>query len=591
MAEIYTTSFTDATPTYLPGHKYGSDWPVVYILDNDKEAYVGETLDASVRMYQHLQNPERRRLTEINLISDSDFNKSVVLDLEAFLIKRMSVDGRFDLQNGNMGLHVHNYFNRAHYESQFKLIWQELVKRNLAKNSLKEIENSDLFKYSPYNSLSTDQYATVASMLRLLAEKIEKNQILTCIVHGGPGTGKTVLAVHLMKLLTERYFASQLPDPEEDEYVASIADSLRKLPRNMRIGFVVPMQSLRTTIKKVFDKTAGLNSGMVISPMEVAKGPHYDLLIVDEAHRLRQRKALSQYPAYDQNNKLLGLPKDGTELDWIKMKSSYQILFYDPYQSVKPADIDPQRFKELMLHESTQQFRLVTQFRCKGGDRYIQYARAILNEEAPEKMESFEGYDLQLFEDCGKMTDKIHELNQEYDLCRTVAGYAWKWASKEDKSLYDIVLDGRQYRWNSVDRDWINHPNSINEIGCIHTIQGYDLNYCAVIFGYEIDYDPEKGKFIISKNKYQDTLAKSVGDNEKLLEDYILNIYKTLLTRGIRGTYVYACNPGMREYLKRYIPVAEQTKMNDKGRILELNDMWGKGLKVAEKSVTWDEKE
>lgn len=555
MATIYTTSFTDATPSFLPSIKYGTDWPVVYIIDNDTEAYIGETLDASVRTAQHLQNPERRRLTEINLISNNDFNKSVILDLEAFLIKHMSVDGRFQLQNGNMGLHLHNYFNRAYYESQFRMIWDQLVEKKLATRNLQEIENSDLFKYSPYNSLSTDQYATVANLIKTLATCIETHQPLTCVVNGGPGTGKTVLAVHLMKLLEERRLGIQMTDPEEDESIAAISENLRRLPITMKIGFVVPMQSLRTTLKKVFDKTPGLNSGMVISPMEVPNGPYYDLLIVDEAHRLRQRKGLSQYPPFDKANKKMGLDDNGTELDWIMLKSKHQILFYDRYQSVKPADISRERFEELMGHESTLQFQLHTQFRCKGGDAYIQYVRSMLTDTPPERRDNFEGYDFQLFTDCGKMTDAIHLMENKYELCRTVAGYAWKWVSKDDPTAFDIKLDGRQYRWNTVDKDWVNHDGSIDEVGCIHTIQGYDLNYCAVIFGWEIDYDLANECFVVNKTSYFDNPGKAVSGNQKMLEDYVLNIYKTLLTRGIRGTYVYACNAGMREYLKRFIPL------------------------------------
>ena len=161
-----------------------------------------------------------------------------------------------------------------------------------------------------------------------------------------------------------------------------------------------------------------------------------------------------------------------------------------------------------------------------------------------------------MFENAGKMADMIQIRNQEVGLSRMVAGYAWKWVSKADKDAYDISLDGRQWKWNTTDRDWVNSPTSINEIGCIHTIQGYDLNYAAIIFGYEIDYDMKHKCFIVDKSKYKDGLGKSVGKNQAALEEYILNIYKTMLTRGICGTYVYACNKGMREYLKRYIPLS-----------------------------------
>ena len=554
MAEIYTVHFDDYTPDILPTHQYGTDWPVVYIIDNNEEAYVGETLDVSVRTRQHLQNNDRRRLTEISIISNDDFNKSVILDLEGFLIRHMSADDRFRLQNGNNGLRQHNYYNRISYEDQFREVWDKLIDLNLAKQTLAEIENSDIYKYSPYTSLSTDQYLAMSQIIRSVSEAKDaykpKN---TTIVRGGPGTGKTVLAVHLMKLLASRD-TEQLIDAEEDEVIASISENLKRLPRDMKIGLVIPMQSLRETLTKVFEHTNGLNSKMILKPNDIPSGPDYDLLIVDEAHRLRQRKALSQYPAFDKNNRLLGLGKDGTELDWIMMKSKCRVLFYDQLQSVKPADVDAGRFLTLQSDDSTNMLELKTQFRCQGGNDYITYIRSIFSSNPPKDKMTFPEYTVKLFSDCGAMTDAIKNLDMEFGLSRTVAGYAWPWISKSDKDAYDIMLDNRYYKWNTVSCDWVNHPGSVDEIGCIHTIQGYDLNYCAVIFGYEIDYDRTAKKITVNKNKYWDNLGKSVGTKDpEVLKEYVLNIYKTLMTRGIRGTYVYVCNEGLREYLKQYI--------------------------------------
>ena len=108
-------------------------------------------------------------------------------------------------------------------------------------------------------------------------------------------------------------------------------------------------------------------------------------------------------------------------------------------------------------------------------------------------------------------------------------------------------------RWNHTYIDWINSPNSINEVGCIHTVQGYDLNYCGVIIGPEIDYDFENNRIVIDKSKYKDVAGKKHLDNDKELLQYIINIYTVLLTRGIKGTYVYVCNENMKKYLNKYI--------------------------------------
>lgn len=192
MHTITRHEFCENTPALLKTDVHGTDWPVVYILDNGTEAYVGETLDASVRSAQHWQNPARRKLTKISLVTSDDYNKSVILDLEAYLIKHMSADECFALQNGNMGLHLHKYYNRDEYRKHFPEIWESLRAEKLAKNTIAEIENSEMFKFSPYNSLSADQYSTIMDIVRELTESINKGTGLTAIVNGGPGTGKTV---------------------------------------------------------------------------------------------------------------------------------------------------------------------------------------------------------------------------------------------------------------------------------------------------------------------------------------------------------------------------------------------------------------
>ena len=126
MIDIENLKFDDNAPNNLAKLKYGKDWPVVYIINNDKEAYIGETTNATVRTNQHLANEVRRSLDEIHIISDDTFNKSVVLDLESFLIKYMSADNKFKLQNGNSGMTHHNYYNKSKYEKGFANVWDKL---------------------------------------------------------------------------------------------------------------------------------------------------------------------------------------------------------------------------------------------------------------------------------------------------------------------------------------------------------------------------------------------------------------------------------------------------------------------------------
>lgn len=545
--------------------RHSRNWPVTYIIHNDTEAYVGETLDAMYRTEQHLVEPEHDMLDRICLITDSTFNKSVILDLESFLIQYMTADGKYRLQNGNLGVQNHNYFNRDIYEENFRLIWDQLRDMHLVDHALKDIQNSDLFKYSPYKALTREQEDTLTEILRdLRLNPLSATQSLT-LVQGGAGTGKTVLAIYLIKLLKEVASKTVLwKDSQDAEYI----DELRLFSEqfagtDLRIGLIVPMQSLRESLKKVFRSIDGLSTDMILSPHDLAASKadkrRYDLLIVDEAHRLRQYKALSQYGQFKQDNEYFGLGPGGTELDWILRCSKRQVLFYDPLQTIKPADIDRERFLAICSPRLAETHELSSQLRCLGGDDYIEYIKGILNDDPTIRPKDFaeKGYDLRLFDDVQEMVDLIKNRNRMHGLCRVVAGYGFKWRSKGTKQdqpkVYDVEIGDFKARWNTTSTDWVSSPTSIDEIGCIHTIQGYDLNYCGVIFGPEIGYDNEAHRIVVHLDRYEDTKGRETLRTEADLHAYIINIYTTLMTRGIRGTYVYACDPDLREYLRRFL--------------------------------------
>ena len=153
------------------------------------------------------------------------------------------------------------------------------------------------------------------------------------------------------------------------------------------------------------------------------------------------------------------------------------------------------------------------------------------------------------------MHEALTRREEEYGLSRMVAGYAWPWISKGDKSdsaPYDFELDGISMRWNRTVESWVHSPTAFQEVGSIHTIQGYDLNYAGVIIGADVELD-ESGKYRVNKNNYHDKRGKAnnrVANEEttpERLRRYVANIYKVLLTRGIRGTYIYAEPSGLAE--------------------------------------------
>ena len=133
-----------------------------------------------------------------------------------------------------------------------------------------------------------------------------------------------------------------------------------------------------------------------------------------------------------------------------------------------------------------------------------------------------------------------------------LAGYAWEWKTKNDSNAYDIEIEGVSKRWNHCLSNWINSDGAIDEVGCIHTSAGYDLNYAFVILGEDIKYDDAKHKIYVDKSKYFDKRGKQSASDEEL-DLYIRNIYYVLMTRGIRGTYIYVCDDKLRNHLMKYV--------------------------------------
>lgn len=549
-------------------NRVGENWPVVYVLNNNKSAYVGETVNAARRAEQHLANPAKKKLTEIRIISDNDFNKSVILDLESYLIKHMAADGKYTLLNGNNGIQDHEYYERSRYEEEFREIWKELRRLKVVKNSIEFIENSELFKYSPYKSLGPEQIEAEHDILSAFADHRNDEDGVRIIVRGGAGTGKTILAIYLMKLFSD--INSKGNSPFIDEYLDEDTETIYasdNLGGIQKIGIVLPQTSLKGTIKDVFRKVDTLKPSMVLGLVDVAKdyiktGEKFDLLIVDEAHRLKSRKKgnMASNGTFKRYCKALGIDYEtGSELDWIYKCSRHQILFRDDWQTVRPCDMDAEEFMEVTRRNwngTLVEQNLFSQWRCKGGKEYIDYIKDIFTGKADEFV-PIENYDFKLYDDVGKMVEAIRDLDKKHGLCRVVAGYAWKWNSKKNKKAYDIIIDDNKYRWNSTTNNWINKDCSKHEIGCIHTVQGYDLNYTGVIIGEDIKYDPERGCIVADKNNYYDSLGKAgVSDNPDALKDYLINIYATLMSRGVLGTFVYVCDPALKEYMEHFIDKA-----------------------------------
>ncbi|MES2628304.1 MAG: DNA/RNA helicase domain-containing protein [Bacteroidota bacterium] len=530
-----------------------SQWPLVYFIQNEakKLAYVGESTNAGSRIRNHLKNNQRLELTTISVIGSDKFNKSATLDIESNLIQYISAEGSYKLQNANSGLVNHTYYQKDLYKNLFTEIWSRLMERKVVTKTLREIENSELFKYSPYKALNEDQYNSALEILSVLATR----DAASIFVKGSAGTGKTILATYLIKLLLSE------PDQEIKDYNDDELKEIQYLTRfrekcpKPKIALVIAMTSLRDTLRRVFANVPGLKPSMVVGPSEEIGG-EYDLLIVDESHRLRQYKNIGFMGAFKKANQKLGLDDTGTELDWILKSSKRQLFFYDSAQSVKPSDVDQSSFDALIGKPGSVQLSLNSQMRVTGGNGFIQFVDQLLNCRLGAEKYRPPQYDLTFFDSMNDMYAALTEKEKRYGLCRLIAGYSWPWLSANENApshIKDIELDGLRFNWNTTDKDWVNSPTAFEEIGSIHTIQGYDLNYAGVIFGREIDYNPETQEIEIDPTKYFDTNGKRGVGSATQLRQYIINIYKTMLYRGIKGAYLYACNKNLADYLKQHV--------------------------------------
>jgi DUF2075 family protein len=584
MMKLARLEFSQTAVTTWKSHdeKHGN-WPVVYILDDGngaahansnmlRDIYVGETLNAASRMHQHLKTPAKQHLKNIRVIIDERFNKSVCLDLESYLIKMLAGDGANRVLNRNNGITETQYYQREMYREGFRNIFERLKAEGVFTRSIPEIENSDLFKLSPFKALTEDQANSVEEIVNGLLIDIERGSKSTIVIQGDPGTGKTVMAIYIIKLLIDIKTFTSLEDLDSDlRFSDFFTEKNQRLLHDLRIGLVVPQQSLRKSIKIVFEKTPGLQPSMVIDPFKVGEAEEiFDLLLVDETHRLNQRAnqagAILNTKFATITSELFGSDdKSKTQLDWMQAKSRHQIFLLDAAQSVRPADLPTELLSGLVAdtRASGRHFQLRTQMRVKAGSDFVSYVRWILDPHPlsyPRVRQDFGEYDFRSFDSVAHMRDQIFQRNAEVGLSRMVAGFAWPWKSKKDRNEFDIEIGQTQLRWNSVIADWIASRKALEEVGSIHTVQGYDLNYVGVIIGLDLRFDPERRRLFIDRNSYFDkkgkennpVLGRKYSDDDLLR--FITQIYAVLMTRGIRGTYVYACDPKLREYLKAFIP-------------------------------------
>jgi uncharacterized protein len=349
------------------------------------------------------------------------------------------------------------------------------------------------------------------------------------IVEGGPGTGKSVVAINLL--------VTTIQNGLNSHYVTKNA-----APR------AVFEAKLSGSMKKSKISSLFQSSGAYTK----SEKNEIDVLIVDEAHRLNEKGGIFSNMGENQIKELIFAAKTS-------------IFLIDEDQRVTWKDIG--QISEIehwanKLGATITYAKLESQFRCNGSDGYLAWLDNTLNIKETANF-SLDGisYDFQVFDSPTVMRDKIIEKNIN-NKARIVAGYCWDWVSKADISLNDIEFPEHNFamQWNlAVDGSaYLIAPNSINQVGCIHTCQGLELEYVGVIIGRDlivrdgkiITRPKERARTDKSLNGYQRDLRNGVAGTESKADLLIKNTYRTLMTRGMKGCYIYCVDDETREYFK-----------------------------------------
>ena len=369
-------------------------------------------------------------------------------------------------------------------------------------------------------------YETVLS----LAAGLEDGRKQVLLIEGGPGTGKSVVAVNLLVELTK------------------LGRTVQYVTRNAAPRAVYESK-LAGTMTKTRIGNLFRNSGAFTE----TEPDVFDCLLVDEAHRLNAKSGFYKNLGENQIKELINAAR-------------LTVFFLDAHQRVTLIDIgtaaEIRKWAD-RAGANWQKLQLASQFRCNGSNGYLSWVDNTLEIEATavDTLEEID-FDFRVCESATELRDLILKANIAENKARLVAGYCWPWASKKDKSLMDIVLPEEDFemQWN-LDEDgstWIMQPNSVDQIGCIHTCQGLELDYVGVILGPdlvvrdgEVITDPsQRAPQDSSVRGYKKLRKKDPETTLELTDRIIKNTYRTLLTRGQKGCYVYSVDPETNAFLQ-----------------------------------------
>lgn len=378
-----------------------------------------------------------------------------------------------------------------------------------------------------------EQLVAYSTILKLVENSINNDEKHTVIVKGGPGTGKSVIAVNLLaKIINNGYscfYISKNSAPRR-----AFSESLVKGKHTLSY-----LKGLFRGSGQFFDKPSNT----------------FDCLLCDEAHRLNEKSGLFSNLGENQVKEIINASK-------------ISVFFIDEDQIVSSKDIGT--VKEIKkwakalgskVHDGPS-YELKSQFRCNGSDGYLAFLDDVLQIRSTANYAYFDlDYDIQIFDDPNEMKEALRKKNNN-NKARMIAGYCYPWNSQKDKLQFDIFLEnGFKAQWNFTTDTFAYDEDSFEQVGCIHSTQGLEFDYVGIIIGQDLRY--EHGEIIADRTKRakSDATIKGLNGNEELGRKIIKNTYKTLLSRGKYGCYVYCEDKALARYIKTRLDKVREMKI------------------------------
>ena len=365
----------------------------------------------------------------------------------------------------------------------------------------------------------------LSASIKCMSNKEKK----TIIVQGGPGTGKSVIAINLLAELTKQGQFVQY---------ASKNSAPRQVYKVKLKGSAKNKSSVDNMFKGTGEYTT-VEDGLI------------DTILVDEAHRMNEKSGMFKNKGENQVKEVIHASK-------------CSVFFIDESQRVTMNDIGSVAEIEKWAKKENSKIiklQLTSQFRCNGSDGYLSWLDNVLEikETANYNLEGID-YDIRILDDPNEVRKLIIEKNNENHRSRMLAGYCWDWVKvgKEDTNFHDIKIGDFEMSWNLGKSIFAIDDTSIDQIGCIHTSQGLEFDYVGVIIGDDMRYEnnhiitdytkraktDQSIKGIKKLSEENPAKAKSIGD------EIIKNTYRTLMTRGMKGCYVYCTDKALSTYLR-----------------------------------------